>query len=60
MFMALDDPAPASTSTIVFVYAVAFVENCLLYVIVGAALWPIAFLIVRLRTKRSDHSNQPT
>jgi hypothetical protein len=51
MFMALDSPGPAPTSTVVAIYCVAFLENCALYATLGVFLWPIAHLIVRRRDR---------
>jgi hypothetical protein len=48
MFMALDTPTLARTSTIIFVYAIAVVENCLLYAAIGVITWPLAHLSLRL------------
>jgi len=51
MFMALDVPSPASTSTVVVVYAAAFVENCVLYAVIGALFWPIVVAVSRYRDR---------
>jgi hypothetical protein len=48
MFMALDSPRPSPISTIVFIYTLAFVENCLLYAAIGVITWPLAHLALRL------------
>jgi len=45
MFMALDK---APTSTVVFIYAIAFVENVFLYAAIGVVTWPFAYLVLRL------------
>ena len=58
MLMALDGgPTRLPASTVAFVYALAFVENCVLYAMIGVVLWPIAYFIVRLRTRRSKQSS---
>lgn len=55
MFMPLDDPSPSPTSTVVSVYAVALIENILLYAVIGAMLWILLWTIsrgyARLRAK---------
>lgn len=52
MFMALDVPVPAPWSTVIAVYSIAIIENALLYAIVGAAIWPLAYVTQRLRHRR--------
>jgi hypothetical protein len=47
MFMALDEPTPAATSTVVAVFAIAMIENILLYACVGALLWFLLWIIFR-------------
>ncbi|MGA7349842.1 MAG: hypothetical protein WBX06_01700 [Acidobacteriaceae bacterium] len=47
MFMALDTPTLAARSTVISVYAVAIAENALLYAIVGAVTWPLAYFLRR-------------
>jgi hypothetical protein len=49
MFLALDSPTPAPTSTVVAVYAIALVENVVLYAIVGAFAWLLVNLMFCLR-----------
>jgi hypothetical protein len=60
MFLGLEGPTPEPTSTIVFVYALAFVENCILYAVIGALLWPIAYVIVQLRNRHHKSANSST
>ena len=55
MFMALDTPSP-SIWTVVSVYAVAWLENAMLYAVLGALLWPLAHLALRLRYSRNSPS----
>ena len=43
MFMALDTPDPAATSTVVLTYGIAFAENAVTYAVVGALTWPIVY-----------------
>lgn len=54
MFMGLDTPAsaPPSRSTVIIIYAVAFLENALLYAAVGAITWPLAYVVRKSRTHR--------
>jgi hypothetical protein len=52
MFMALDVPAPAPWSTVIAVCSIAIIENALLYAVVGAAIWPLAYATQRLRHRR--------
>lgn len=49
LFMALDEPSPASISTVVVIYAAALFENFILYAVIGALIWPIAYFVLRLR-----------
>jgi hypothetical protein len=56
MFMALDSPEPAPTSTVVVIYCFAFLENCALYATVGVFLWPIASFLLRRRKKQDKTS----
>jgi hypothetical protein len=49
MFMALDVPTPAPTSTVVAVYAIALIENVVLYAVVGAFTWLLVNLVFSLR-----------
>jgi hypothetical protein len=56
MFMALDTPSPSPISTAIFVYALAFVENLLLYAAIGVITWPLAHLALRLY---SSHRSIP-
>ena len=52
MFLALSDsPSPEPMSTVIFIYAVAFLENCILYVVIGGLLWPFTYLFLRLGSK---------
>jgi len=51
MFMALDSPSPAAQSTVVAIYIFAVAENALLYAVIGAIIWPIAF-VIRKRRRR--------
>ena len=52
MFMALDTPAPSARSTVIVVYAVAIAENALLYAVVGAVIWPLAYVLQKTRSRR--------
>jgi hypothetical protein len=49
MFMALDEPSPASISTVVVIYAAALLENFILYAVIGALIWPIVYFVLHLR-----------
>jgi hypothetical protein len=60
MFLGLEGPTPEPASTIAFVYVLAIVENCILYAVVGALLWPIAHLIVRFRNRHSQSAKSST
>ena len=51
MFMALDAPG-TPIPTVVFIYALAFAENFLLYALFAVATWPVAYLIRRRRDQR--------
>jgi hypothetical protein len=50
MFMALDVPTPAPASTVIAVYAIALIENVVLYAIVGALAWLLVNLVFFLRS----------
>jgi len=52
MFMGLDGPTPSPTSTVVSVYAVAIIENVVLYAVLGALVWPLVYVLPRLRGSR--------
>jgi hypothetical protein len=56
IFMALDHPAQARLSTVIFVYTTAFLENSVVYATAGALLWPIAHLVSRYRHRHKKHS----
>ena len=56
MFMALDVPTPSPTSTVVFIYAVALIENVVLYALLGALVWLLAYLLIHLRGFRGVHA----
>jgi hypothetical protein len=45
-FMALDAPG-TPVSTVVAIYAVALAENALLYAVLGAVIWPFAYVARR-------------
>jgi hypothetical protein len=49
MFMALDVPTPAPTSTVVAVFALALIENIVLYAIARAFAWLIVNFVFCLR-----------
>ncbi|MGB6829475.1 MAG: hypothetical protein WBE41_15620, partial [Terracidiphilus sp.] len=51
MFMALDTPGPAAVSTVVFVYAVAIVENIVLYATIGALACGMLRLVMWIRER---------
>jgi hypothetical protein len=53
MFMAIDKPN-SPTSTVIFVYALAFTENILLYAAIGAVTWSLAYLVLRLYRSHQD------
>jgi hypothetical protein len=61
MFMALDVPSPASTSTVAVVYAIAVVENVILYAVIGALAWlqtNFVFSLFSTRTKSLEGSSR--
>lgn len=53
-FMALDMPSPAPMSTVVSVYAVALVENILLYALAGVVVWVLVRGVLRQRGPHGD------
>jgi hypothetical protein len=55
MLLGLEGSTPEPKSTIVFVYTLTIVENCVLYALAGALLWTIAYFVLRLR-RSSDKS----
>jgi hypothetical protein len=59
MFMALDVPTPAPTSTVLFVYALALIENVVLYAIIGALAWILVYVVLRLRGFYCGPSKSP-
>jgi hypothetical protein len=61
MFQGLaDSPTPEPASTVFFVYAVAFAENCILYAVTGALVWPVVHFIVRLRNRQHNSAKSST
>ena len=52
MFLGLDGPTPAPASTTVFVIVLALIENVVLYAALGALVWPLVYVLPRLRGSR--------
>jgi hypothetical protein len=48
VLMALDTPKPSPVGTVIYVYALTLLSNMALYAAIGALLWPMAYLAVRL------------
>lgn len=58
MFMALDTPAPSPMSTVIYIYTIAFIENFVLYAVIGVVTWPIAHFALRLYdSHKGSHSS---
>jgi len=49
MFMGLDGPTPVPVSTVVVVFAIALIENIVLYAVVGALAWLLVNVVFYLR-----------
>ena len=53
MFMGLDGPNPRLIIDIVIVYAIAWIENVVLYAIIGVLTWPLTYYILRLKSRKT-------
>ncbi len=55
MFMGLGALTPMST--VIFIYALAFIENVIPYAVVGALTWPIGYFVLRLCAPHTPKSS---
>ena len=51
LFLGLEGPNPRPIFDIVIVYAIVWIENVVLYAVIGVLTWPLAYLILRLRSR---------